>query len=108
MHVPALAPLKKPAGHAIGAEAPSGQWLPAVHAVHTVFPAAPWKVPAAHNVHAVAPFALLKLPAGHGEQPSALVAANEPARQAVQVDRPPSTVLPAAHTVHAVAPVVAM
>ena len=56
-----------PAGHTNAADAPSGQKLPASHALHPVAPVPSWNVPAPHGSHVAFPVWLEKLPAPHAD-----------------------------------------
>ena len=81
-----------PAVHGSAAEAPSGQYEPAMHCSQPVWPALPCCVPAAHGSHDGCPSEAVKLPGVHGVGSTAPVEHDEPVGQLVHSSLSPRSV----------------
>ena len=79
-----------PAAHGSWADAPCGQKLPPVHALHAVEPDASWYSPAAQAGHVDWRATAVNVPGAHGELVVDPVAHEEPAGQSVHSEDAPS------------------
>ena len=68
----------EPAGHGSSAEAPSGQKLPPLHALHVTAPSSSWNEPAGHLVHEPASDSSMNVPAAQSVELLEPVGLNEP------------------------------
>ena len=85
----------RPAGHAFGEEAPSGQNDPDVQSMHAVLPVKGWYLPASHSTHEPCPAAGCVVPAAQGEASTEPIVQNEPAGHAMHCssDHRPTSLL---------------
>ena len=74
----------EPAGHGSSAEAPSGQKLPPLHALHVTAPSSSWNEPAGHLVHEPASDSSMNVPAAQSVELLEPVGLNEPGVELLQ------------------------
>ena len=74
----------RPAGHASGVEAPSGQKVPGVHVRHAVRPLAFWYLPASQATHSDWRLSGLTVPGAHGVAAAEPIEQKEPAGHSTQ------------------------